>query len=265
MADEEVSQETPSENPPAAPPVAAAPPADDAEKQQLRAQLQQTQGALGEVAEMVKSGKLKLSDALPGPVVEEDESALVDRKELKRHLEEMKRAVAGAVIETSSHSARMVQGNTMDLIAPRLKNFDKYKTEIQALLGKMDPRVGAQAETIEKVYKVVRAEHMEEEMAAERASWEAGRSEDAEEGDDVAPVSNRIPGAMAGSGRTPAASMGDASMRPATRGRESVKPLSRDERVAAQLFGITDAAEYRKYADRSWSPDLFGSKGRSKF
>jgi len=45
----------------------------------------------------------------------------------------------------------------------------------------------------------------------------------------------------------------------------NIKPLSPEERVAAGIFGIKDAAEWRKYADKSWRPDLLGSKGRQRF
>ncbi len=276
MADESVSSETnPETQPSSPPPVVAAPPSDDAKSARLEAELAQTKQALGEVAEMVKSGKLTLAPDSPKAEVEEDDTHLVDRKELKKRERDMVERVAGAIQYQSASVARLARENTKENLRGKLKNFDKYEGEIIQRIGTYAPQA-ARADTIRKVHKVVAAEHSEEvhgEVAAEAVQRERERlrargieiPED-DEDDEIAPT-GRIPGAMASPARSPVAPAGDASVgRFATRNRDvSIKPLSPEERVAAGIFGIKDAAEWRKYGDKNWRPDLLGSKGRQKF
>jgi len=267
--DQEVS--TPAQ--PEAVSASPAPPAEDEDKKRLSAELAaakadaaQKAQALGEVANLVQTGKLVMAEDKPaGAAVEEDDTALVDRKELKRREQELRQQVAGAIQQQSQLAARLTRTNTMALLEPTLKNFTKYKPEIDSLLSKMDPAVAADPDTIRKAYKVVRAEHLDEEIEQEVASRAAARSED----DDYEPESEapiRIPGAMASPTRG-VAPTGDASGvgRPSSRNAGvQIRPLSREEKVAANLWGM-NAEEWRRYGDKGWSPDILGSKGRRKF
>ena len=268
MADEQAATPEVAETAPVASPPPAAPAVDE-EKEQLRREATQAKQALGEVADMVKSGKLKLAEDSPVATPEMDDTALVDHGTLKKREQEMIQRVAGALQQQTTVSAKMTRANTMDLMKGQLKNFDKYKTEIDAILDKVpDPIVAANPNTIKQAYQVVRAQHLDEEIEAEVAARGANRSVDDEDEEGFeSPAPSRIPGAMASPVRSPAAPMGDASMRQSTgrRGESSIKPLSRDEKVAASLFGITSAEEFRKYGDRNWKPDLLGSKGRQRF
>jgi len=208
------------------------------------------------------------------PEPEEDDTALVDRKELKRFADDIKRTVAGVVVENTAHASKLTRSNTKELMRGKLKNFDKYEKEIDSLLDKMDPRIAAQPDTIQKVYKVVRSDHIEEELEEAERSRGANREdaetefplmeEEAESRKVAGGMSGTLPTARHSGGVAPT---GDASAsRPVSSRRETTsKPLSRDERVAAQLFGIQSAEEFRRYGDPNWKPDLLGSKGRSRF
>jgi hypothetical protein len=210
---------------------------------------------------MVKSRKLVLVDDTPAAPVDEDDSALIDRKELKRREQVLAQQVAGAIMHQTAVTSKLARENTKENMRGKLKNFDKYEGEIDALLDKLDPTVAARADTIRNVHKVVVAQHMDEEIESEVEARLASRAED--EGEER----GHIPGAMPSPQRSPAAMGGDASVgRVAARNRDvTIKPLSRDERIAAEIFGIKDAAEFRKYGDKSWRPDLLGSKGRTRF
>jgi len=209
----------------------------------------------------------------PKPEVEEDDTALVDRKELKRFADDIKKTVAGAIVETTSHGARLTRSNTKELLRGKLKNFDKYEQEIDGLLDKMDPRIAAQPDTIAKVYKVVRADHLDEEVEEEVRSRQPVRDDE----DDEFPIDEedareRVAGGIRGALPTArhsggVAPTGDASAsRPVANRREvSVKPLSQQEAAAAKLFGIKSAEEYRRMGNKAWSPDALGSKGRERF
>lgn len=239
-----------------------------AEMAALRAESAEKAKALAQVAEMVQSGKLKLVQETVAPAVEEDDTALIDRKELKRRENELRQQVAGAIMQTQAANATLLRANTKDLIRGKLKNFDKYEKEVDSLLDKMEPHVAANPDTIRKAYKVVRAEHLDDEIEEEVAARAAARSEDDYEEEETAPVQSavRIPGAMASPTRG-VAPAGDASglARPASRtAGVQVRPLSREEKQAASLWGM-NAEEFRRYGDRSWNPDLLGSKGRRKF
>lgn len=267
MADETESAQSSVESQPAPPP--PPPPVDDGEKQRLAAELAQTKQALGEVAEMVKSGKLKLADENPPPEKEEDDTALVDRKELKRFAEDIKKTVAGAIVETTSQSARLTLANTKDLLRPKLKNFDKYESEMDTLLAKMDPRVAASPDTITQAYKVVRANHLDEEIEAEVAARASNREDDEDDAENQSPEESapvgRIPGSMPSGQRGGVAPAGNAALsRTNMLNRPVIKPLSRDEKVAAGLWEM-NAEEFRRYGDTTWRPDLLGAKGRRKF
>src|SRR6185295_1486441 len=118
--DQEVS--TPAQ--PEAVSASPAPPAEDEDKKRLSAELAaakadaaQKAQALGEVAEMVKNRKLILADETPaGAAVEEDDTTLVDRKELKRREQELRQQVAGAIQQQSQLAARLTRTNTMALL-----------------------------------------------------------------------------------------------------------------------------------------------------
>lgn len=258
----------------------AASPVDE-EKVRLAEELKQARAALGEVGEMVKSGRLKLVEeqAQQHAAEPEDDSALVDRKELKRFADDIKRTVAGVVVETTAQSARQIRASQTEHLRGKLKNFDKYEKEINALLDKVDPRLAADPATIQQVYRVVRANHIDEEVAEEvnaRVPAQSAEDEDVwgEPEEEVEPE----PEAAAPSGRARSAEpvarprggvapSGDASAsRPVLRSRtERAQPLSRDERRIAEAFGFTSAEEYRRYGDMNWKPDLMGSKGRTRF
>ena len=210
------------------------------------------------------------------PEPEEDDTALVDRKELKRFADDIKRTVAGVVVENTAHASRNILETKIEQLrtSGKYKNFDKYLPGMRELLGKMDPRIASQADTIEKVYKVVRSDHLDGEVEEEVRSRGAQRVEAEDEfpllEEEAEP--RRVAGGMSGTLPTArhsggVAPTGDASAsRPVSSRREtSSKPLSRDERVAAQLFGITSAEEFRRYGDPNWKPDLLGSKGRQRF
>lgn len=228
---------------------------------------------------MVKSGKLKLADDAPAAPVEEDDTALIDRKELKRREAALAQQVAGAIQHQTQQVASLALENTIENHRGKLKNFDKYEGEIRGLLSRMDPQVAARADTLRKVHKVVAAEHAEEEyrdveaaaIAKEHERLRAAGVEipDEEGADETTTPSGRIAGSIPSSGRTGVAALGDgAGSRMASRSRDvSVKPLSREERIASQLItgSVMSAEEYRRYADPNWKPDLLGSKGRQKF
>jgi hypothetical protein len=273
------------------------PTAPDPEMTRLRAEAQEAaalRGQLNQVAEMVQSGRLILKQPeAPKAVEPEDDSALIDRRELKRAVDEIKTTAANVIVETATHSARQMRVLAKDSMRGRLKNFDKYESEIDALLEKIpDPRVAASPETIAQVHKIVRANHIEDEMAdtlaEKKAEWETDlRSkgwtpdEIEEEVDDRAEALREDAVEAVGAGRgeregsrqarpvarsagvAPAGNASGARLA-ASRQRAAVPPLSRDERVMADQFGISSAEEYRRYADPNYRHDSLGFHGKKR-
>jgi uncharacterized membrane protein len=249
-------------------------------------ELRQAKAALGEVGEMVKSGKLKLADDTPPPETPEDDSALIDRKELKKFAQGIQQTVAQAFVQTGQHQARQMRDAQIELLRGKLPNFDKHEAEIRGLLDKVDPTVASNPDTIRQVHRIVAANHKDEEITeAKRQAREEAIQELRDQGVEIPedeafedaslaaeeeqrPTAGRAqsakPVARPSGGVAPS---GDASAsRPLLRSRnERIEPLSREERAMASQFGFKSAEEYRRYADPNWHPDTQGSKGRSKF
>lgn len=265
-------------------PVPAQAPSVDEEKLRLAEELRQAKAALGEVGEMVKAGKLKLvEEQQPQPQEPEDETALIDRKELKKFAQGLQQTVANAFVQTTAYNARQMRDAQIELLRPKLKDFDKHEPEIRALLEKVDPTVASNPETIRQVHRIVAANHKDEELAeAKRLARQEALQELRDQGidvpedetlEEVSGVEERPETGRAQSAKPVArpsggvAPSGDASAsRPVLQSRsQRVQPLSREEKQIAQQFGFSSAEEYRKYADPSWRPDTQGSKGRSRF
>jgi hypothetical protein len=266
------------ESKPATPPP---PPAVDEEKVALRQQLETAQGHLKQLGDMVQRGDLVVAKK-DTPPVEEDDTALVDRKELKKHLQTMEGMVAGAITQQTALNANLNRETAIELMKGSLPDLEEHRAEIVALLDKMDPRVAAQPNTIRQAYKLVASSHLDEKKSKMEKEIEARvkaelRAQgvevpDEDEGGDVevseAPErAGRVQAALPSRPSSGVAPVGDGSSNRTMVSRRDVniKPLSRDERTAANLFGIKDAAEYRRLADRTWKPDMMGSKGRTKF
>lgn len=218
---------------------------------------------------------------------DDDDTALVDKKELRRLLTERDQRVAGAIAETTAGSAREIRKAHKTHLRTALPKFTTYEAEVDALLDKMDPRQAAQAETITQVYQVVRSRHADEERAEMETElrqeieadlrskgWTPDEIEaeveervEAEIPDEPAPrrAASRAPEPAAR--RTGVAPSGDgAGSRIAPR-RGSEQPArwaDRDQRTAAGLFGITSPEEFKKYGDKNWKPDVMGFKGRER-
>lgn len=260
-------------------------PSVDEEKVRMAEELRQAKAALGEVGEMVKSGKLKLADETPQVAAEpEDDSALIDRKELKKFAQGLQQTVAQAFVQTSAHQARQMRDAQIELLRGKLPNFDKHEAEIRGLLDKVDPVVASNPDTIRQVHRIVAANHKDEEISeAKRQAREEALQELRDQGIDVPEdetfeevpseetrpqtagrAQSAKPVARPSGGVAPS---GDASAsRPLLRSKnERIAPLSREERTIAAQFGFKSAEEYRQYADPNWHPDTQGSKGRSKF
>jgi len=273
------------------PPVVSDPPkldtpTIDEEKVRMAEELRQAKAALGEVGEMVKSGKLKMVEEAPAPEVPEDDSALIDRKELKKFAQGLQQTVAQAFVQTTAHQARQMRDAQIELLRSKLPNFDKHEAEIRGLLDKVDPTVASNPDTIRQVHRIVAANHKDEEITeAKRQAREEALQELRDRGIEIPedetfeevelekgmleqPTAGRAqsakPVARPSGGVAPS---GDASAsRPLLRSRnERIEPLSREERAMAAQFGFKSAEEYRRYADPNWHPDTQGSKGRTKF
>lgn len=246
-------------------------------------ELRQAKAALGEVGEMVKSGKLKLAEETPQTAEPEDDSALVDKKELKKFAAGLQQTVAQAFVQTTAHQARQMRDAQIELLRGKLPNFDKHEAEIRGLLDKVDPTVASNPDTIRQVHRIVAANHKDEEIEqAKREAREEALAELRAQGieipedetlEEAEPEAERQPTGRAQSAKPVArpsggvAPSGDASAsRPLLRSKnERIEPLSREERTIAAQFGFKSAEEYRRYADPNWHPDTQGSKGRSKF
>lgn len=256
--------------------------AEAAEAAQLRAQMNQ-------VAEMVQSGRLVLKDQeAPKPVVDDDDTALIDRRELKKHLEDLKAVTANVVVETTTHNARQMRHLAKDSLRSKLKNFDKYETEIDALLEKIpDPRVAASPETIRQVHKLVRSQHIDEEMeetfVERKREWENDLRAQGWEPEEIEEEIEARTEALAddsggeqprggtrpakpvarSSGVAPAGNASGARLA-SSRSRIASPPLSREQRVVAERFGITSAEEWHKYADKNYVHDSLGFHGKRR-
>ncbi len=225
---------------------------------------------------MVQSGKLKIVEDQPKTEVPEDDTALVDRKELKKLAADLTKKVADVVVETTSHSARQIRQANKELLRGKLKNFDRYEEKIDGLLDKLDPRAAASPDVIRQVYKVVRAENLEAEIEEGVSARSPQREVD--EDDPFGVEEDENEGTMQPTGGTRAsqpvarssggvAPSGDASAsRPVASRRDTMtKPLNRDERAIAGMFGISSAEEFRRMEDPRWKPDTMGAKGRQRF
>ena len=267
---------------PVEPPAPA--PSVDEEKLRMAEELRQAKAALGEVGEMVRAGKLKLAEDKPPSEQPEDDSALIDRKELKKFAQGLQQTVANAFVQTQTVNARQMRDAQIELLRGKLPNFEKHEAEIRALLDKVDPSVASNPDTIRQVHRIVAANHKDEEIeeAKRQAKLEAlqelreqgldipeEEETQEEETETVAPAGraqSAKPVARHSGGVAPS---GDASAsRPSLQSRsQRVTPLSREERTVMANMGFPNmtAEEYRRYADKSWQPDTQGSKGRSRF
>lgn len=278
----------------AKPAPAPAPSAPDPEVSRIRQEAAELRAQLGQVAQMVQSGQLVLKQPeAPKAVEPEDDSALIDRRELKRAVDEIKTQAANVIVQTTAQSAQQMRVFAKDSVRSRLKNFDKYESEIDELLNKIpDPRVAASPETIAQVHRIVRANHLDEEVeetvAEKRQAWESelrskGWTPDEIEEElevredalreDAAEAAAPSPAARGGTGQARpgarsagVAPSGNASgaRLAAQRTRAQVPPLTRDQKVMAEQFGITSAEEWHRYADRSYRHDSLGFKGRKR-
>ncbi len=257
--------------------------ADAAEAANLRAQMNQ-------VAEMVQSGKLVLKEQAPAREPEPDDpTALVDRGEMRRMIEELKAPIANAIVENTTHSSRQLRTLAKDSLRGRLKNFDKYEAEIDGILEKIpDPRVASSPETIKQVHKLVRSQHIDEEveetLSERKRDWESDLRAKGWEPDEIEAeiedrtealrdteteaVSSREGTRQAKpvarhAGVAPAGNASGARLA-SNRTRQSAPPLTREQRVVAEQFGITSADEWHKYADPNYRHDSFGFHGRKK-
>lgn len=288
MADE-------NEKPAAPAPKPQAPPQPDPELARLRAEAAeaaQLRAQMNQVAEMVQSGKLVLKDQhAPTPQREpepEDDTALIDRREMKRAIEELKNSAANVIVETTAQSARQMRHLAKDSLRSKLKNFDKYEAEIDGILEKIpDPRVAASPETIRQVHKLVRSQHHDEELeeavAEKKREWESDLQakgwtpdEIEEEVEERAEALLEDSGAGASregtrqakpvarpAGVAPAGNASGARLA-SQRTRAAAPPLTREQRVIAEQFGISSAEEWHRYADPNYRHDSMGFKGRKR-
>ena len=274
---------------PKAPPPAAAP---DPEISRVRQEAETLRGQLNQVAQMVQSGQLVLKQPeAPKAVEPEDDSALIDRRELKRAVDEIKTQAANVIVQTTAQSAQQMRVFAKDSVRGRLKNFDKYEAEIDDLLNKIpDPRVAASPETIAQVHKIVRSNHLDDEveetLAERKQAWEGelrakgwtpdeieeelevredALREDAAEASAPAPrggTGQARPGARS-AGVAPSGNASGARLA-AQRTRAAVPALTREQKVMAEQFGITSAEEWHRYADRNYRHDSLGFHGKRK-
>jgi len=266
-------------------PIAAAP-ATDAEKEALRAELAQHKQAMNELAQMVQAGRVKILDQPEKKEEpEEDDSALVDRKELKRHFEDLKKSVAGAVIETTVRGAKQIRDANIEILKSQNPKLQKYEAEVKSILERMpDQQQASHPDTIKQVLRVVQSNHQTDEEAEIRREERAKfRQELAAKGIDLDEEEESPPddeldqderqakvGPARGESRAPrgaggVAPSGDASAsRYSSRTARSVPPLSRDEKVIAEQFGIESAEEFRRLSDKNWKPDTTGFHGKTR-
>lgn len=257
--------------------------ADAAEAAQLRQQMNQ-------VAEMVQSGKLVLKEQSPPPAVEpEDDTALIDRREMRKAIDELKASAANVIVETATHSARQMRHLAKDNLRGKLKNFDKYEAEIDGILEKIpDPRVAASPETIKQVHKLVRSQHIDEEveetLSERRRDWESDLRSKGWEPDEIEDeIEVRTEALRESEGEVTPSREGTRQAKPvarpagvapagnasgarlaSARRQAASPPLTRDQRVIAEQFGISSADEWHRYADPNYQHDSLGFRGRKR-
>jgi hypothetical protein len=294
MADEAVSTVTAERKP--APRTDTAPVAPDPRDEQLRQANERIAAAekkyaddMGQISaalqdpETIKAlaarvgGGGKPPDGAPE---EGDDSALIDRKELKRHFEDLKKNLAGVLVETTGQSSKQIRQAQKEILRPKLPHFARFEKEIDGLLDKVDPRQAASPETIQNVYNLVVSQHQTELLAEREAEIrkqiedefrERGwtRDEINEEAAERAEAEFE-PGLSGAPSKAPArpgaAPSGDASVtRSNNRTREAAAQWrDRDEKTAAGLFGITSPEEFRRYSDPKWRPDIYGFAGKER-
>lgn len=268
------------------------PAAPDPEIERARAETAQLRAQMNQVAEMVQSGRLVLKDqAAPTPQISdtEDDSALIDRKELRRHLKEFQDSAANVIVENATHQAKQTRVLAKESLRSKLKNFDKYEAEIDALLEKIpDPRVAASPETIRQVHKLVRSQHIDEEveetLSEKKREWEddlrakgwtsdeieeeveertEALREEASEVDTSREGTRQARPVARQAGVAPTGNASGARLA-SNRQRQAAPPLTREQRVIAEQFGIKNAEEWHKYGDPNYRHDSFGFHGKRK-
>lgn len=268
-------------------------PAPSQREQELERQVLEHKSTMDEVAralqdpntvrELAKRAGISIAEAKAA--IEEDDSALVDRKQLKTFADDLKKTVGGAISQVATAQGKRLAESNLKAFARDNPKAEKYLPEMKGLLERMDPHQASDLDVIQKTFKVVAADHPEDfqseaekkarDVLVERlhsrgyseAEIEEALAED--EPDEV--VDEEVP-ATRERGKEPARvvrrgtpAAETAASRASFRRQADVKPLSRDERAVCDMFGIKDADEYRRMADKNWKPDLLGSHGRSKF
>lgn len=239
-----------------------------AEKQvaEIRAEAERQLGQAAAVIQQLQAGTKKAEPE----AAEIDDDAILTGKEFRKASEENTRRIAGAMNHDVLTVLKNQRATAKAVIRGSLSNFDKYEKEIDGYLDKVDPRLSANPEAYQQAWKIVRAEHIEDELeersnakseeTVNRILREKGLIGDEEE--------SELPEAAHG-GRVIDIPMvpGNASPRPALR---AAKPNSKKElRLTAQQKYFADrfnvsADEYAQFSDASYEPDVFGFKGRSR-
>lgn len=254
-----------------------------AAEQQAREQERQQLAAALQDPEVVKNLAARVTGGQPQAAATDDgdEGTLVDRRELKRHMEQVSRQTANVVIETTARSAKQIRAAHLRAKAAEDPKFKKHQGEVTRLLDQMDPLQSSDPETIEKVYQVVRSNHLkdeEDEVRAEvrRQTLEELRARGVDVPDDEDEETDEEPEVAASPGRSgrPAgaasrqaaapASAGSPSRVATSRRQQNTRTLTRDEKIAANIFNLTEEEYIRYHPNSGWKPDLMGFKGRTR-
>lgn len=186
------------------------------------------------------------SQKQPPPKVEdEDPDAIVSRKDLARASEETARRSAEHSAQSTTVLLKNQRAINKQLAAQRLgARAEKYMSEIDAHLDRLDPAVAAQPTAYDEVFKYVRAAHIDEELEEARQARET-EGNDGDEGATRSPESSSraIP-------RTESVSLGSgiSASRPIARSQAMKPRLTEEQRRVAAGFGMTDEQYAGEYA-----------------
>lgn len=231
--------------------------AKDREIQQLREAYQR------DVAQLVAYAQQQ--QVPQAQATEEDEDGFVSKRDLKRLREELAQAhqqgIGQAVSMTEQRRLQDQRELHRSLAKQNLPEFTDWEADVERLLDSQPIEVASKPGAYAAALKLVQAQNLDKVIEKRMAEREARRALEAQDAEVEETGFEPEP-----SPRRPAAPVPVSSaigQRTAVR-RARIQPLSEDEKIAAEMFGVESADEWRKWSDPNYQPDILGMKGRKR-
>lgn len=187
------------------------------------------------------------NQAPPASQQDDDPDAIVSQKDLRRASEETARRTQESQNQHTTLLLRNQRNINKQLAVQRLgPKAEKYLSEIDAHLDRLDPAVAAQPTAYDEVFKYVRAAHIDEELEEARSQ----RESDSDEGEESQERSSSESPPARAITRTESVSPGSgiSASRPITRSQMQKPRLTDEQRRVAAGFEMSDEQYAGEYA-----------------